>query len=249
MSKRKKPEPKAEPQPPRRYEGEDALAALLKDAGSPLSVDDVCALMHDAQAEDVGVDELFPELFDDEPRFSSPQAAQRLYANLFGLWDRIAGKPGAPSPKREAAPAPELLEGPLTDEFVDAAWKHLADLPLRESERWLHRWENTQPELTEALRVEAGEDDAVLDNADTLGFELWAMLELAQPQMRRRVVLLDEFQAALESSDAVEPALASYIDEAIEEAKLAEPPLSDEQAEKVARMARAVVRALVKASG
>ena len=249
MSKRKKPEPKAEPQPPRRYEGEDALAALLKDAGSPLSVDDVCALMHDAQAEDVGVDELFPELFDDEPRFSTRQDAQRLYANLFGLWDRIAGKSEAPSPIRELAPAPEPLEGPLTDEFVEMAWRHLADLPLRESERWLHRWENTQPELTEALRVEAGEDDAVLDNADTLGFELWAMLELAQPQRRLRAVLFDEFRAALESSDAPEPALGVYIDEAVEEAKLADPPLSDEQAGKVARLARAVVRALTKTRG
>jgi hypothetical protein len=247
VSKRKKPEPKAEPQPPRRYEGEDALAALLKDAGSPLSVDDVCALMHDAQAEDVGVDELFPELFDDEPRFSTRQDAQRLYANLFGLWDRIAGKSEAPSPIRELAPAPEPLEGPLTDEFVEMAWRHLADLPLRESERWLHRWENTQPELTEALRVEAGEDDAVLDNADTLGFELWAMLELAQPNRRRRAVLFDEFREALGSSDAPEPVLGVYIDEAIEEAKLADPPLSDEQAQKVARLARAVVRALCKA--
>jgi hypothetical protein len=247
VSKRKKPEPKAEAQLSRRYEGEDTLASLLKEAGSSLSVDEVCALMHDAQAEAVGADELFPELFfDDEPHFSSPEAAQRLYANLFGLWDRIAGKSRTATPKHEPATAPEPVEGPLTDEFVEAAWRHLADLPLRESERWLHRWENTQPELTEALREQCADDGAVFENVDTLGFELWAMLDLAQPKKRLRPVLLDELQAALDASDAPEPALDGYIDEAIEEAKLADPPLSDEQAQKVARLARAVVRALCK---
>ena len=46
-----------------------------------------------------------------------------------------------------------------------------------------------------------------------------------------------------------EPALGVYIDEAVEEAKLADPPLSDEQAGKVARLARAGVRALTKTRG
>ncbi|MBI5546760.1 MAG: hypothetical protein HY901_22990 [Deltaproteobacteria bacterium] len=239
----------------RLYEGEAALRKLLASAGSTLSVPEAADLFLQAQAEGIGADEVFPDLFDEEPHFHSASEARRLYSNLFGLWDRVAaGGPLEPTKaeqglagRREPSPAPEPIDGPLTDAFVEAAWKHLADLPQREGERWIHRWENTQPELTEALRVEAGEDMAVMENADTLAYELWAMFELARPGKRIRPVLMDEFQAALDATDMPEPALDRYIDEAVAEAALDEQqPLTEGQAKQVARIARAVVRSLAR---
>lgn len=246
------------PQIEHEYEGEAVLAELLKAAGAAVTVAEAIELVRNAQAEHMGADEAFPDLFDKEPRFASQQAARRLYANLFGLWDRVKaggliepmkGETSVALAGRDRAPEPpQPIEGPLTDAFVDAAWKHLADLPARQSERLLHRWENTQPELTEAVRLEAGDDVDVLENADTLAFEIWCMLELAQPQRRIRPVALRELQAELDSSQMPEPALERYIDEAIEDAKGDETaPLSDEHAERIGRIARAVVRALCKA--
>ena len=158
-------------------------------------------------------------------------------------------KGGKGEPEKTPAPAPAPVVGPLTDEFVEAASKHLAELPPRESERWLHRYENTQPELAEAVRLQAGDDAAVLESADTLSFELWAMLELAQPK-RLRVALMDELAAALESVEAPLPALDRYLDACVAEAK-SDPArrLTPEQAAKVARIARAVVRTLSRARG
>ena len=236
----------------RTYEGESVLARLLGQAGSPASVAEVVDLMREAQAAGMGADEALPDLFDEEPRFPSAADAQRLYANLLGLWDRVAaGGPleaAHPAPHERAKPPPPLA-GPPTDEFVEAAWKHLADLVPRDQERWLHRWENTQPDLTEAIREEAADDEAVLENADTLCFELWAMLELARARPSR-AVSRDELERALAETGEVEPALERYIDEALEEARLDEAqPLSPPQAEKVARIARAVVRGLSRARG
>jgi len=235
------------------YEGEAVLQKLLKASGASVAVSEVVELFRSAQVGGVGPDEAFPDLFDDEPRFASARDARRLYDNLFGLWDRVAaGGPLEPKGRpegraRERAPAPEPTSPPLPAEFVEAAWKHLVDLSPKDTERWLHKWTNTQPELTEALQLEAGGDPAVADAADTLVFEVWAMMELAQPT-RLRPGLMKELQAELGSADAPEPALDRYIDDALEEARLdEEQPLSDEQADRVARLARAAVRAFAKA--
>jgi hypothetical protein len=256
MSRRRKDEKKGAAAPLERlYEGEAVLAKLLADVGSLAKVGEAVELFRTAQAEGMEADEAIPDLFYEEPRFASADQARRLYSNLFGLWDQIAaGEPGAPKAGRPEgrvrapAPAPEPISGTLTDDFVEAAFRHLADLPQRDAERWLHRWENTQPELTEALRLEAGDDEAVLENADTLAFEVWAMLELAQPA-RNRPALLGQFQEALDATDEPEPALARYVEEAVEEAvdesRLdGARPLSQEQAAKVRRIALAVVRSL-----
>ncbi|HEY3448147.1 MAG TPA: hypothetical protein VGK67_17450 [Myxococcales bacterium] len=235
------------------YEGEAVLQKLLSASGASVKVAEVVELFKSAQVGKVGPDEAFPDLFDDEPKFASTRDARRLYDNLFGLWDRVAaggpiepkGRPEARA--REGAPAPEPMASPLSTEFVEAAWKHLVDLPPKDTERWLHKWVNTQPELTEALQLEVGDDLAVGDAADTVTFEVWAMMELAQ-KTRIRPVLMKEFRAQLDSRDAPEPALDQYIDDALEEAGLdEEQPLTDEQAAKVARVARAAARALAKA--
>lgn len=235
------------------YEGEAALHKLLEAAGAQVAVSEVVELFKGAQAGGMGPDEAFPDLFDDEPKFASVQDAKRLYDNLFGLWDRVAsGGPvepkGRPEEKaHEPAPAPEPMSPPLSPEFVEAAWKHLVDLPARDTERWLHKWVNTQPELTEVLQLEAGDDLPVGDAADTVTFEVWAMMELAHPT-RLRPVLMEELKAQLDSTDVPEPALDRYIDDALEEAVLDdESPLTEEQAQRVARLARAALRALAKA--
>ena len=235
------------------YEGAVVLQKLLGASGASVKVPEVIEVFKSAQAGHVEPDEAFPDLFDDEPRFTSAADARRLYANLFGLWDRVAAggaiePTGRPESKhREAAPAPEPMAPPLSAEFVEKAWKHLVDLSPKDMERWLHKWVNTQPELTEALQVEAVDDTAVADTADTLTFEVWAMVELAQTT-RLRPVLMDEFLKELKSKDVPEPAIEQYIEDALEEAKLDdEQPLSEEQAEKVGQMVRAAVRALVKA--
>ncbi|MGC4117055.1 MAG: hypothetical protein QM765_21340 [Myxococcales bacterium] len=235
------------------YEGEAVLQRLLKASGASVAVSEVIELFKSAQTGKVGPDEAFPDLFDDEPRFASAMDAKRLYDNLFGLWDRVAaGGPlepqGRPEGKaRAVAPAPEPMSPPLSPEFVEAAWKHLVDLPAKDTERWLHKWVNTQPELTEALQLEAEGDLAVADAADTVTFEAWSMMELAQTT-RIRPVLMSEFRAELESKDAPEPALDQYIEDALEEAGLdEEQPLAPEQAAKVSRLVRAAVRALAKA--
>lgn len=238
---------------PREYEGEAVLGALLEAAGSSLEVEEVKALIRDAQAEKAPPSEVFPDLFDEEPRFGSPDEALRLYSNLFGLWDRIeAGGPIEPAstqakvkrekPPRAPRPAP-IAEGPLDEAFVEAAWRYLADFEPREHERLLHRFENTQPELSEWVRSEAGDSIATLETADLLAFELWAMLELARPGSRPPISL-KQLQSA-EGAPTSEPALEAYVEEAIAEAALDdENPLSDEEAAQVRRLARAVIGAL-----
>jgi len=246
MPKRTKADPQGDKVLARRFESEAMLLGLLKEAGSPLTFAEVQDFIRDAQAAGMGADEALPDLFDEEPRFASPDGARRLYANLFGLWDRLAGNSHRePPPDPTAVPGP--IEGPLTDEFVEAAWRYLDALPSREGERWIHRWQNTQPDLGELLQAHGAGDDAVLDNADTLCFEVWAMIELARPKKHRRALSFEELEAALVSTDSPEPALERYIDEAAEEAMAADPPLTEEQAAKVSRLARAAVRALVKA--
>ena len=235
------------------YEGEATLRKLLASCGAQMGVADVVEMLKTGLDAEMQPDEVFPELFDEEPRFTSPADARRLYANLFGLWDRLAaGRSVEPTGRpvgtgREAAPPPEPMEPPLSPEFVEAAWKHLADLPPKDMERWLHKWANIQPELTEALQLESGEDAEVADTADTLAFEVWVMLELAQ-HTRIRPVRMEEFLGQLRSKTAPEPALDRYIEDALEEARLdEEQPLSDEQSAKVGSLVRAAVRALAQA--
>lgn len=237
----------------REYEGAATLDGLLAGAGASARTPEAVAIFKDALAVGMGPDEVIPDLFEEEPRFKAPAEARRLYANLFGLWDRVAAggsiepKPREEAPRRAAAPPPEPMAPPLSGDFVEAAWKHLVDLPAKDTERWLHKWQNTQPELTEALRVESGEDAAVFDTADTLAFETWAMMELAQ-STRIRPVLMEEFLVALKADDSPEPALAAYIEEALEEAGLDdEQSLDEAQAGKAGRLAQAAVRALAKA--
>lgn len=236
-----------------RYEGEDALGALMRASGGRLGARAIAERFREAISEGGAAGEVIPGLWEGEPRFPSPELALRTYANLLGLWDRLAAglapEPApepAPGPRRrEPAPAPEPPgEGPLPDAFVEAAWRYLADLPAREIERLTHRYENLEPDLSEFARLEAGED-AAADDADTLVFELWAMLDLARPRRERRAVSRADLAAAAGSSGNPEPVLDRYVDEAVAEAQLDdEAPLTEEQAARVRGIARTAVRAM-----
>lgn len=241
---------------PRAYEGRAALAGLLAQGGASMSADEVEQAIREAQAEGEPPGEVFDLLFEEEPRFPSPETAARLYGNLFGLWDRIAaGGEVEPAPRAAApgevtrAPAPKpTTERPLPGEFVEAAWRHLADLSDKEIVRLGHRWENCQPELSEQVRLDAGESDVAVDTADTLAFELWAMLDLARGGARIRPVLREEYEAARVSHEIPEPTLDRYAEEAVHEARLDErEPLSEFDAERVAAVTRAVLRCLAAA--
>src|SRR5512137_1250014 len=72
------------------YEGPEVLTALLARAGSPHAAEEVADHFRAASAAGEPRGDVIPSLFPEEPRFESPDAARRLYANLFGLWDRVA---------------------------------------------------------------------------------------------------------------------------------------------------------------
>ncbi|MGB8932476.1 MAG: hypothetical protein WCC48_14635, partial [Anaeromyxobacteraceae bacterium] len=72
------------------YEGPEVLGALLMKAGSPFDVEEVASRFADAIAADERRASVIPSLFEREPHFASPEDARRLYANLFGLWARVA---------------------------------------------------------------------------------------------------------------------------------------------------------------
>jgi hypothetical protein len=239
---------------PRRYEGSRVLGPLLEASACPLDPPGVAARFRETLAGKGSPDAAIAGLWEGEPRFPSPDQALRTYGNLLGLWDRLAaGLPAEPDgagaevkPERAAAPAPgPQPPGPLSEDFVEAAWRHLADLSAREIERLTHRYESAQPELFEFVRLQAGEDEAVLDNADTLVFELWMMFELASPGGKRRLLRRPEIEAAGDSARSLEPALERYIDEALVEAELADDqPLSAEQSARVGQIARSAACAL-----
>ena len=157
------------PEMDRTFEGDEVLAGLLGEARSSCDVAQVRRRFAEALARGQAAGEAIATLWEAEPRFASPSLARRVYSNLFGLWDSLGPAP-SPGPK---APAPEPeWDGPgqLTPDFVEAAWRWLEDLPPKEMQRLLHRFENGQPELSEAVRFEAGESDDVLQTADTLAF-------------------------------------------------------------------------------
>ena len=87
---------------PHRFEGDAVLAELLDAAGCHLTVDEVREEFEASLEEDPETPpgEIIPLLFETEPRFPDARAAERLYANLLGLWDRLANPPPSRPPIR-----------------------------------------------------------------------------------------------------------------------------------------------------
>jgi hypothetical protein len=230
------------------FEDAQTLDGLLELAGSTCDTYEVLTRMRAARAEGQRHDAVIPTLFPGEPRFASPELAQRLFQNLLGLWDLVEeGKPipleqgpRPPRPKKvKPVRPPGFAPGEPGSEFVEAAWRYLED-DEKERTRRQHSFDNRQDALLGALDV-AGLTDEGYAVARHLLFELHAMMELGWPPG-----LASVDPAALEREDTEAPpvpqALAAYAEEALFEAEQDEEhPLS---AEELARVRTYVRRGL-----
>jgi hypothetical protein len=132
----------------RSFEGRVVLEKLLAASGTIADAEDVAGAFEKAVKEGVPAPVVIQALWEDEPRFESPDDAARLFGNLLGLYELIAegqkvdlSAPGA-KVKREKATRPEPFgdEGP-TDAFVESAWRWFDDFP-KERQRFEHAFEN-----------------------------------------------------------------------------------------------------------
>lgn len=235
------------------FEGAQTLDGLLELAGSPCDTTEVIVHMRQAHSEGQPHTAVIPTLFPQEPRFPSPEVAQRLFENLLGLWDLIAeGKPvrGAEEPRpprpKKVKPVrpPPFAPGEPGSEFVEAAWRYLED-DEKERTRRMHSFDNRQDALLGELDG-TGLTDEGYAAARHLLFELHAMLELGWPPGLASV----DPAALREDTEAppVPQALTAYADEALFEAEQDEEhPLSAEELARVRTLVRRGLAALWKA--
>jgi hypothetical protein len=253
MASRRRTREKDEPQPAA-YEGPEVLTALLARAGSPHGADEVAEHFRVAQAAGEPRGDVIPAIFPEEPRFESPDAARRLYANLFGLWDRVAAGLGleddAPVPV-EAPPQPPdrgTVDGKvLPPGFVERFWRHLAALPEREVSRLRDRFQNLQPDLDAWLsEVELPEAGGLA--AHDLAFEAWAMFDRAFDDRLGDVDWreLRDLEAEPPALESVQPALATYVAEQLDNLEDEEPAFGATERAQVERVVAAVGAALTR---
>lgn len=209
------------------YEGPEALEALLARAGTPLAIGELADRFARAVAAGEPRAAVIPALFAEEPRFASPDEARRLYANLFGLWARIAAGLGphddAPELVPEPPPAPPLPERglspgrELTVEVVDAVWRNLAAASPREAQRARDRYAGAQPDLAAWLDAVPLPEAGALAAAD-LVFEAWAMLDQAFGERLGAAPwrLLRALEAEPPPLETTQPALAPYAAEQLD---------------------------------
>jgi hypothetical protein len=214
------------------YEGDDVLSALLARAGSALGAGEVAARFAGAQARGEGRALAIPALFPGEPRFASPDDARRLYANLFGLWEKVRGGAAAagagdgaaaaglagsapevpPLPPRGAEPGPQISAA-----VVEAVWQHLDALSPRERRRQRDRYEAAQPDLAAWVESLPLADVAAVAAQD-LAHELWSMLDRAfgDRLATARFAELRAFEQEPPPLATTQPALAAYVDEVLD---------------------------------
>jgi hypothetical protein len=209
------------------YEGPEVLTVLLRKAGSPHDAAEVAGMFVTAQGAGEPRSAVIPALFPDEPHFESPEAARRLYSNLFGLWARLAAGLGphddAPEVVPEPPPPPPLpVRGiaagrAVPAEIVDGVWRHLAAAAPREVQRRRDRFQNVQPDLVAWLDAAPLPEAGALAALD-LVFEAWAMLDQAFGD-RLDAVAFRELRAREEEPPPLEesqPAVAAYAAEQLE---------------------------------
>ncbi len=209
------------------YEGPEVLTALLARAGSPHDAAAVADTFRRAQEAGEPRAAVIPGLFAEEPKFESPDAARRLYANLFGLWARLAAGLGphddAPEVAAEPPPAPPLPErgaAPGTvvpGDVVELVWRHLAAAPPREVQRRRDRFQNVQPDLAAWLDATPLPESGALAALDLM-FESWAMFDQAFGE-RLGPVEFSALRAVQEEpppAEETQPALAAYAAEQLD---------------------------------
>jgi hypothetical protein len=239
------------------YEGPEVLTALLGRAGSPHDASEVAELFGRALGEGEDRSDVIPMLFPREPRFAEPADARRLFANLFGLWERVAAGLGpdddapevSPPPPRPV-PAPErgsLAGAELTADFVEEMWRHLAGLADREERRLRDRFQNVQGDLAAWLdAVELPEAGALA--ASDLCFETWAMFDQAfgerlGPVGWPAIRALESEPPPLESE---QPALAAYAAEQLDNLADEEAAFGAPERAQVERVVAAIAAALTR---
>jgi len=237
------------------YEGPEVLAALLLKAGSPFDVEEVAARFAAAIAGNERRAAVIPSLFEEEPRFASPEDARRLYGNLFGLWGRIAEGRGpnddAPEVVAEPPPLPPLPErgtgagsSPASD-VVDAVWRQLAAMSSRDRQRQRDRFSNVQPELG-AWLGELSFPDSILSAVLELSFETWAMFDQAFGERLgiaewERLRSLEREPPPLEADH---PALAAYVSEQLDNLTDEDPNFGPQERAQVERALATVTAGL-----
>jgi hypothetical protein len=253
MASRKREKERPEPRMSG-YEGPEVLTALLAQAGSPHGADEVAEHFRSATAAGEPRGDVIPSLFPEEPRFETPEAARRLYANLFGLWDRVAAGLGAeddePVLVEAPPPAPERgsVDGRvLPQEFVEASWRYLAALPEREVSRLRDRFQNLQPDIDAWLgEVELPDVGGIA--AHDLAFETWVMFDRAFDDRLGDVEWKDlrDLEAEPPALESLQPALAAYVAEQLDNLEDEEPAFGAPERAQVERVIAAVGAALTR---
>lgn len=220
----------------RSFEGQEVLQKLLTQSGSLADVDDVAEAFKKAVKQNVPAPVVIQALWEDEPRFNSPDEAAQLFSNLLGLYELIAsgGKLDltvkTAKVKREKAQKPEPF-GPEepTDDFIEAAWRYFDDFP-KERQRFEHAFENRQDPLVSWLDG-SGLSDAGFALARHLVGEVFAMLELGGREVD---TIHEEALPKKASLEALPKALTEWIEESLFEATSDEAhPLPEKEAEHV----------------
>ncbi len=241
------------------YEGPEVLTALLSRAGSPQDAEEVAAAFARAQKAGEPRSAVIPTLFPEEPRFESPEAARRLYGNLFGLWARVAAGlgPRDDAPVVVDEPPPPLPPLPergatrgetLPAEIVDSVWRHLAALSPRELQRRRDRFENVQSELVTWLEAAPLPASGALAAAD-LAFEAWAMLDHAFGERLGSVPhrALRELEKEPPPLRETQPALAAYVDEQLDNLSDEDDAFGPEERAQVEKVLATLASALTEA--
>jgi hypothetical protein len=229
----------------RSFEGQEVLQKLLTESGSIVDVEDVAGAFKKAVKDGVPAPVVIQALWDDEPRFNSPDDAARLFGNLLGLYELIASgdtvdlKAKGVKVKREKAQRPEPFgKNEPDDSFIESAWRYFDDFP-KERQRFEHAFENRQDALVSWLDG-SGLEDAGFALARHLTGEVFAMLELGG----REVATIHEDKIPAKANlDALPKALGEWIEESLFEAGSDEAqPLPDKE---VALVRDVVARAAV----
>lgn len=249
----------SDPGVPAVYEGPEVLTALLHKAGAPHDAEEVAERFQKAQEAGEPRSAVIPALFQDEPRFGSPDEARRLYGNLFGLWTRLLAGLGphddapavVPEPEAEGEPLPErgAQQGDvLGPEIVEGMWRLLADGSPRELQRRRDRFMNVQPDLAAWLESLPLPDAGILTLQD-LAFETWAMFDHAYGERLAMIDFRDlrDLEKEPPPLAEVQPALATYLVEQLDLSAEEDPGFDDASRAQVERALAAVAAALTAA--
>jgi hypothetical protein len=231
----------------REYEGQEVLTELLKSTGSELSVEDVVDEFSFAIEEGGEPADVLPLLWEREPQFKTPEDARRTFANLLGLWDRVAREQVGELLMPEQDPSE-----PLRQAFVDHAWRELDALAPRDLQRARDRFDNVQADLVAWVFDQLKQASAVAPEValDVL-FECWWLCDRARGEAVPRPTreALDRMWRADAQGEAAEgdaePALAALTTTTLWEQNADEErPLPDEDIPTVERVLRTARRAM-----